>query len=132
MLRYGMELLSRAMSGDMKFVVETPVETMAATGGPWQWQARVRLVDSYGVDHAWFTGDVAGLFSVATDSAAGSASVSSADASFVNGLAKVTVTGDAASWLEGEKVTLTVAGDKSVMGWSVAGTTSQLTFTPGG
>ena len=123
-----MELRDQAASGDMVLVCTpaTVVSTPLATA--WTRDVVVTLENAAGDVHEWFSKAVTSGVSIGDTSTAGTASIASTTLTFLNGSATVTVSGDAADWLNTETDTLTVA-ELVVLGYTLAAKTSVETFT---
>jgi len=122
-------LFGRAMAGDMVMVVTPATGVPKPTGLAWTQDFYVELRDSDGEIHTWFNKTVANQLSVGDTSLAGVASISpAANAVWVDGTCKVTMSGTAAAWLNGDTATLTVAA-MTIAGQTLAQKTGVLTFT---
>jgi hypothetical protein len=88
----------------------------------------VSIENAAGDVHTWLTQDYTTTASIADTSTAGTASIASTTLSISEGVATITVSGDAADWLDTETDTLTI-GNITVMGYTVSGGTSVETFT---
>jgi hypothetical protein len=115
-------LIEDAMNGDMAIEI-TPadmdigVATSGFTINTW-----VSLLNSSNSPHLWCNQSFATTASIATDSAAGGVTIPSTTLTFVNGVAPIVITADAADWLAEETITLTIA-DISILGFTVTGGT---------
>jgi hypothetical protein len=117
-----------AMAGDMTMVIAPETAAPAPTSAAWTRDVRISIKDSAGNVHKWLTADYTTTLSIADTSTAGTASIASTTLSLFEGEAVVTVSGDAADWLDTETDTLTV-GNLTIMGYTVTGGTSVETFT---
>lgn len=124
-VRDALNQIATAMAGDIEINVLTDVVTPAPTSDAWSYTVAFELVDSNGVRHEWYTGTITAAAS--DDSAAGTASVSDATPSVVNGFGTVDLEGDAASWADTEVATLTL--DATIMGNDLTDATWTATFT---
>lgn len=120
-------LTQRAMCGDMVLVISPTSVTPAPRTTLWTRNVTVTLKDSDGNTHRWFTGAFAQVLSIA-DAGGGTATIATSTIYFVNGVATVTISGDAATWANAETDTLTIS-DISILGYVLAGGTSVETFT---
>lgn len=125
-LRGQLELFAKALSGDMVFVVIPATTVLLATIAAWEQEFIVELQTADGELHTWFNKAIATGVSIGDDSSAGTASIPSTTLTFVDGIASVTVSGDAEAWLTGDKVTLTV-GAATLLGYTVAAKTGVIT-----
>jgi hypothetical protein len=123
-----MALYAKALAGDMVFVVTPATDTPAPTAAVWTQDFYVEVQSAAGEVHTWFNKAVASGVAVSDTSTAGTATIPSTTLTFTDGVASVTMSGDAADWLNGETATLTVAA-LSVMGYTLAQKTGVLTFT---
>lgn len=121
-------LMGEALSGDM--VLEISPETIAPepTAAAWSQTVTLTLKDADGNTHRWLNGAFTTIASVADGSTAGTASIGSTTVTFVNGVATVVLSGDAAAWLDTETATLTIA-NLTIAGYTVTGGTCVVTFT---
>jgi len=127
--RYQLSLMAKALSGDMVLVVTPATDNPAPTAAVWTQDFYVELQTAAGQVHTWFNKEVASGHSVGDTSTAGTATVSPATTTaYVNGIAKITMSGDAAAWLNSETATLTVA-ELVVLGYTLTAKTGVLTFT---
>ena len=125
-IRDQLGLLAKAMSDDMVFVVTPDGTSLVATALAWTQTFYIELQTAAGEVHTWFNKAIASGVSIGDTSSAGTASIPSTTLTLVNGMAAVVVSGDAASWLLGEKVTLTVTA-ATILGFSVATKTGVIT-----
>lgn len=121
-------LYESAMSGDLVFTVSPATVAPAPTSSAWTRTVTVTLETAAGADHIWFDKAITTGVSIADTSTAGTASIPSTTLTFVDGVATVVVSGDAADWLDTETDTLTVA-QATILGYTVAAKTSVETFT---
>ena len=127
-LREEMALRDAAASGDMVLVCTPATATPAPTAAAWTRDVVVSLQTAGGLIHSWFNKSVTTGVSIADDSTAGTASIASTTLVFKDGKVTVTVSGDAAAWLDTETDTLTVA-ELVVQGYTLTAKTSVETFT---
>lgn len=127
-LKNEIDLRDKAMAGDMVFVVTPATTTRAATSATWTRTVRVELQNAAGKRHTWFNKAITSGVSIADTSTAGTASIASTTLTFVDGVASVVITGDAAAWLAAETNTLTIAA-ATIMGYTVASKTSVETIS---
>jgi hypothetical protein len=126
--RHQLSLMAKALSGDMVLVVTPATDAPAPTNAAWTRDFYVELQTAAGEVHSWFNKAVASGHSVG-DNGGGTASVLPATTTtFVNGIAKIVMSGNAAVWANGETATLTVA-QLVVLGYTLAQKTGVLTFT---
>lgn len=123
-----LNLIGKAMSGDMVMVISPTTVAPAPTSSAFTRNVEITIETAGGEVHEWLTQDYATTLSIADTSTAGTASITSTTLSLVNGQATVVVSGDAQDWLDTETDTLTV-GNITVMGYTVTGGTSVETFT---
>ena len=108
----------KAHSGDMAFACSPVPSIIAAGTAAWSKQVTLQLATADGEVHKWFQGQV--TLSAADTSSAGTASISPTGAqNMVDGQLPVTLSGNAAAWVAGETVTITVAAT-TVLGYTVA------------
>lgn len=123
-------LYAKALAGDMVLVVTPATDTPAPTALAWEQDFYVEVQSAAGEVHSWFNKAVATGHSVAESTAGGG--VASADpattTTFVNGIAKITVSGTAGTWANADTATLTVAAIV-ILGYTLAQKTGVLTFT---
>lgn len=112
----------------LKMLIAPATATPLPTSEAWQRTVTIQLADANDVVQTWFNASFATTLSIADTSVAGTASIASTTADFVNGTCTVVVSGDAAAWLATETDTLTVASI-TVAGETVTGGTSVETFT---
>ncbi len=117
-------LLANGMSGDLVLDISSPKDESAGSGG-WTREVKIKLVDANGKVHSWFSGS--GTVSIADTSTAGTASIPDTNITFVNGIAKKKITGDAASWVAAEDATLTV-DNVTILGYVITGGTAVVTI----
>lgn len=127
-LRDAMVLRDKALSGDLVWVLTPSTAAPVPTAAAWTRDVLVELKTAAGEVHTWFSDAIATGVSIADDSTAGTASITSTTLTIVNGKAVITVSGDEAAWLDTETDTLTVA-EATVLGYTVAAKTSVETFT---
>ena len=119
---------AKAMSGDMVFVIAPATKASAATNAAWQRTVTVTLKSAAAEVHTWFNKAIATGVSIADASTAGTATIPSTTLTFVNGVASVVISGNAAAWLGTETDTLTIAS-LTILGYTVTGGTSVETFS---
>jgi len=113
-----------ALSGDYSLSIVPDTKDLDATSAAWTQEITITLANASGVIHSWYSGQ--GTVSIADTSTAGTATIDSATPSFVNGVAKVIISGDAAAWVAAEDITLTV-DDLTLQGKTVIGGTAVIT-----
>ena len=126
-VRENFERISEASIGDMVLTIAPETVNRSATSDAWERKVYIYLENAGGDLHRWFTGSFATTLSIADTSVAGTASIASTTLTITNGVAVVTVSGDAQDWLAAETDTLTV-GDITIFGTVVTGGTSVQTF----
>jgi len=127
-LRDAFDTLSKAMSGDLVWVVTPATVTPVPTSAAWTRTVHIELQTAAGETHTWFNDAITSGVSIADTSTAGTASIPATTLTVVNGAVDVVVSGDAADWLNTETDTLTVA-EATILGYTVAAKTSVETFT---
>jgi len=127
-LRRELIIFGKGASADMSLSITPATTTRPATAAAWTRRVTVRLVTAAGEVHSWFNGSFVTTASIANTSVAGTATIPSTTLSFVDGVANIIVSGDAAAWLNGETNTLTI-GNITVLGTTVTGGTSVETIT---
>ncbi len=127
-LKKEMALRDAAAAGDIVWVCTPATATPAPTAAAWTRDVVITLETAAGDIHSWFDKSITTGVSIADDSTAGTASIPSTTLVIKNGKATVTVSGDAAAWLDTETDTLTVA-EATVLGYTVTAATSVETFT---
>jgi len=123
-----LQQMQKAMGGDIVFVVTPATTGKPATAEAWTRDVLVEVQSADGEVHDWLNIAIATGVSISDDSTAGTAEIDSTTLTLVDGTAIITVTGDAAAWLEGEKDTLTVA-EATILGYTIATKASEETFT---
>lgn len=118
-----LDLMAKAMSGDMAITITPTTTTREATAAAWTRDVTVEVKTAAGEQHYWLDAAYATSAVIADTSVAGTASIASTTLTFVKGAAKVTVSGDAAAWVANETNTLTVS-DLTILGYTVTGGTS--------
>jgi len=127
-LRNQLYLMAKAQAGDMVMVVTPATDGPAATGVAWTKDFYVELQTAAGEVHTWFNKTVTSQLSVGDTSGAGTATISpAANAAWVDGVCKVTMSGDAQAWNAGQSATLTVAA-MTILGYVLAQKTGVRTF----
>jgi hypothetical protein len=121
-------LQDKAAAGDIVWVCTPATVAPAPTSAAWTRDVVVTLETAAGEIHTWFNKAITTGVSVGDTSTAGTATIASTTLTVVNGKAVVTVSGDAADWLDTETDTLTVA-QATILGATVAAKTSVETFT---
>lgn len=127
-LRGVLYLQDKANAGDMLWVCSPATVVVTPTAAAWTREVTVSLQTAAGEVHTWFNKAITTGVSIADTSTAGTATIPATTLTVVNGVAVVTVSGDAADWLNAETDTLTVA-EAVVMGTTCAAKTSVQTFT---
>ena len=120
--------IQKAASGDLVFSVTPATVAPAPRATAFTRVVSIALTSADGVIHEWFNKSITSGVSIADTSTAGTATIASTTLAFVDGVASVTVSGDAAAWLATETDTLTVA-QATILGYTVASKTSVETFT---
>ena len=123
--REALSVLAAGLSGDIAINVLLDDVAPAPTAAAWSYDVPFELVDSLGRRHEWFNGDVTAVAS--DDSTAGTASVSDATPTMVDGFGTVTLSGDAAAWIATEAATLTL--DLTINGQDLTDAVFTVTFT---
>jgi hypothetical protein len=123
-----LDLMAKAMQGDIVLVIDPETSTPAPTAAAFDTTVGITFQTAAGEIHSWLNGTYATTASIADTSTAGTASIASTTLTVVNGYASVVVSGDAAAWLDTETWTLTIA-NVTIMGYTVTGGTSVATFT---
>ena len=123
-----LNLKNKAMSGDIVMTISPATVTPEPTSAAWTRTVSVSLATAAGEVHEWLNDTYATTVSIANTSTAGTASIASTTLTLVNGKADITVSGDAADWLDTETDTLTIA-NITVLGYTITGGTSVETFT---
>lgn len=126
-VRDQLQLFAKAMAGDMLFVVNPATDTPLSTAAAWEKTFYVELQSAAGEVHSWFNDAIASGVAVG-DTGGGTATIPSTTLTFVDGVAEVVVSGDAATWAAGETVTITVA-QATVLGYTIAQKTGVITFS---
>jgi hypothetical protein len=121
-------LRDKAMSGDLRLVCTPAALSSPAPSGAWSRRVLITLETAAGQVHEWCNAVFAGALSASDSSAAGAASLDSADLTLTNGRGQATISGNAGPWLAGEVNTLTAAS-LEIMGRSTAPAASVETFT---
>jgi hypothetical protein len=127
-LREYLGLIEDALQGDLVMSISPATVTPAPTAAAWTRTVTVEIKNAAGELHSWINDTYATTVSIADTSSAGTASIASTTLTLVNGRAVITVSGDAAAWLDTETDTLTI-GNITVAGATVTGGTSVETFT---
>jgi len=122
------DLFADAMQGDMVLDISPATVAPLPTAAAWDRDVVLTLQNAAGETHTWCNMVFTTTLSVGDTSSAGTASIVSTTLTFVNGVATIVVSGDAAAWLHTETDTLTV-GNTTIMGYTVTGGTSVETFT---
>ena len=110
--------MADALEGDIVLEIDPTTENALATAAVWSKIVTLRLLNAAGDIHRWVSAVIASKASVGDTSSAGTASIDSADLTFVDGVAKVVLSGDEAAWLDGteqvETITCTLGAVKQV------------------
>lgn len=124
------EVLARgtALVGDISLSFSQTASSRAATSAAWSKVIEITAKDADGNIHTWLNATYTSKVTAGDTSSAGTASVGSANITFVDGVAKVTLNGSAAAWLATETATLTVA-NLTILGFTVTGGTHVVTIT---
>jgi hypothetical protein len=99
----------KALNGNIVLRFTPTGKSRSAATGAWTESVDIEMVDDEGNVHTWLNGSFTTRLSIADTSVAGTASIASTTITFVNGRAKVTITGSNHAWLAAETATLTVA-----------------------
>jgi hypothetical protein len=121
-------LQDKAAAGDLVWVCTPATLVSTPTAAAWTRDVTVTLETAAGEVHTWFNKAITTGVAIADTSTAGTATIPSTTLTVTNGKAVVTVSGDAADWLNTETDTLTVA-QATILGATVAAKTSVETFT---
>lgn len=128
-IRSTLELMTKAMAGDMVVVVTPADARKQATATTWTQTFYVELQTAVGEVHTWFNKAIA-LGVAVSDAGGGTATIPSTTLTFVDGIATVVMSGDAATWANGETATITTSGSTIVvLGSTMDSKTGVLTFT---
>ncbi len=127
-LREYLSLTQKAMSGDLTMVIEPTAVVVVPTAAIWTRDVKISIQTAAGEIHSWLNAAFATTASIADTSTAGTASIVSTTLTLIDGEAIITVSGDAAAWLNSETDTLTI-GNIVAAGISITGGTSVETFT---
>jgi hypothetical protein len=122
------EMMGKALSGDLVFTVTPATTTRAAGTYAISRDVTVKLTDADGNVHTWFNKAISNGCSVGDTSTAGTAAIANTTLTFVNGVATKTVTAASAAWVAAETNTLTIA-QATIAGYTVAQKTSVETIT---
>jgi hypothetical protein len=123
-----MDLMAKAMAGDMVLSILPATVTPLPTAAAWTRTVTIQLKTAAGEVHRWLDKAFATTLSIANTSTAGTATIASTTLTLTKGEARIVVSGDAAAWLNAETDTLTV-GNLSILGYTITGGTSVETFT---
>lgn len=118
-------LRDAAMSGDIAINIITDDVAPAPTAAAWEYVVAFEIVNAAGDRHTWFSADITAA--AADTSTAGTASVSDTTPAVVNGYGTVTLSGDAADWLDTETATCTL--DATILGKDLTDAVFTVTFT---
>lgn len=122
-------MLAEALNGDILFVLTPPTAVRLPTAAAFTRDIVVEAQNAAGEVHEWLNVAIATGVSVGDTSTAGTASIPSTTLTLVKGRAVVTLSGDAAAWLDTETNTLTVAEYTGFAGQTLAAKTSVETIT---
>lgn len=123
-----LNLIESAMSGELTMVISPETVAPEPTAAAWTRDVTISIVNDAGEVQQWLNQAYAATASIADDSTDGEATIASTILTLVNGVATITVSGDAEAWLDSETDTLTIA-NITIMGYTVTGGTSVETFT---
>jgi len=123
-----LETQGSGLAGDIILDISPSVAVRPPTSNAFNRTVVLTLKNANGKVHRWANQTFTGVISVGDTSTAGTASVASADVTFVEGVAKVVLSGDAQDWLDTETNTLTVA-NLTITGYTITGGTSVETIT---
>jgi len=115
-----------ASAGDMVIVIDPETVDRTITTSAWTRDVKISVQTAAGAVHTWLDGAFATILSIA-DTGGGTATIVSTTMTLVEGEVIVVVSGDAATWANGETDTLTVA-NTTILGYTVTGGTSVETF----
>ena len=128
-IRDAMELMAKAMAGDMVVVVTPADARKQETLATWTQTFYVEIQTAAGEVHTWFNAAIASGVAV-SDAGGGTATIPSTTLTFVDGVATVVMSGNAATWASGETATITTSGSTIIiLGSTLASKTGVLTFT---
>jgi hypothetical protein len=126
-----MKAFMKALSGDIVLKVTPATATPAPTSAAWSQSVVVSLETADGERHKWYSGPV--TLAVADTSTAGTAAISPAAGAhyMTDGALTVTLSGNAAAWLNAETATLTATAvaQQGLLNVAISATTCVLTFT---
>lgn len=127
----GFTALLKGLAGDYVLSCSPSTATKAPTSSAWSQTVTVSLKTAAGEVHTWYNGPV--KLAVADTSSAGTASISpsAGNQMMTDGTLTVTLSGNAANWLNGETATLTVAvpDTTAIGGWTTSSATCVVTFS---
>ena len=118
------KILNDALSGDYSLGIVPATKDLPTTSNAWKQEVVITLKNANGVIHSWYSGQLS--VSIADTSSAGTATIASTTPDFINGVARVIISGDANAWVAGETITLTV-DDLILQGKTVTGGTAVIT-----
>ena len=127
-LKKEMALRDKAAAGDILWVCTPATVTPVPTAVAWTRDVVITLETAAGDIHSWFDKSITTGVSIGDTSSAGTATIPSTTLVVKNGKVTVTVSGDAAAWLNTETDTLTVTA-ATILGYTVGAKTSVETFT---
>ena len=118
------ESLSQLALGMVKINTYPSADNVPATSEAWDRTVNVSLTTPDNtIIHNGVRATATGAVTIADTSVAGTATLASADLVFHHGTAMIKVSGNAAAWLAGETVTVTIAdftlGDTTITGGTV-------------
>lgn len=121
----------KACSGDIVLKVTPATAVPKPTSAAWTQVVNVTLETADGEQHKWYSGPV--TLAIADTSTAGTATIAPAAGAryMTDGLLAVTISGNAAAWLNSETVTLTATAvaQQGLLNVAISATTCVLTFT---
>ena len=120
-------LLEKAMSGDMVLVITPTTVDVDTTATGWTRDVLISLQTAIGEVHTWANLSESGILAVTEDGGGTVAGSPATEIALINGSCVVTLTGSTATWADAETDTLTVSA-MTILGYSVAGGTSVETF----
>lgn len=123
-----LKLMQQAMCGDMVLSITPATCSKSARSTAWTRQVVIELRNAAGDIHEWCNQAFTTKLTIADTSSAGTASIASTTLTFEKGRATITVSGNAASWVNGDTDTLTLA-NLTILGFTVTGGTSVETIT---
>jgi hypothetical protein len=118
-----------ALNGDLVITVVPAIAAPAPTAAAWAQKVTVRLLTSDGAPHDWCNMTITNGGTAGDTSSAGTASLTSRDVVFVDGVAELELKGSTHAWLDTETATCEVDLGANVLGYTIAAVTGTVTFT---